>query len=150
MFKSVAVRSMLVAVFTDTGSTNGRLANDFANMIEAKIRREIPTWGTERVLASGKVGKELKQPGSKSKVSGATITLTNGIKRTIPSSISGQLVRIDEGYAEFEARGIVLATPLPGDDSYLGERLAEMAKEFLAKNTSAETPKPEVPAPAQA
>lgn len=152
MFKSVGIVALLNdysdANLNGTYSKDGekqKEQHEFVCMVEARIRKSIPSWSTAKLATNGKTSKEIKQPGEKQKIASGTITLTSGIKRVIPSNALGQITLIDSALAELEKAGIPGGW-LPNADSYLDSSLVQFVGEF----NESRRPTPVAPAPSSA
>ena len=138
----------------DAGTVNPEMVASsekfhFAKMVEAKIRKAIPTWSTTKPSATGKTSKEIKQPENKQKVTGGTVTLTTGMKRLVPSNGYGQILLVDAALAELEAAGI-RGGYLPHENSFLDSSINKLVDEFIeSRKPKAAEPAAE-PAPAAA
>lgn len=107
-------------------------SEDFANMVEARIRRESAGWATTVVSEKGTT-KQIAQPKAKQKVAfGTTNTLTQGEGRkvAIPSNLCGQLVLLDAAYASLESAGVGYCPGIEAE-SYLDSALKKAVTEFV-------------------
>ena len=133
-FKSVGIASAIAEFMPEIeGDEMVQVVHreQFVKALQGRIRRESAGWAKETVADNGK-RKELKQPKAVQKVGwGETPTLTLGQhqKTVVPSTMAGQLVLLDEAYAQLEKHGIGYFAGIRAD-SYLANKLTEFAKEF--------------------
>ena len=125
-FKSAGIKAALTSF-----APRPEDAEDFAAMIEGKIRRESISWNRHTVGAKGAV-KSIKQPKPTQKVGwgdATTLNLGTAMKVAIPSNVLGQVVLLDEAYALLEGRGVGYCPGIEAE-SYLAEGLTTYALAF--------------------